>query len=265
MARAKLSLVAVALGACAHPRPAAGPPPPGAVVEVVDPGAAPRRALRYRPVRGLDHPVALTWGGGWRSSGASCLGAFDTRAQFDDVVLVGAVAGDLPADAALALRGGTTTHQDNPFVARHEIELRAVLPARYALVGDASAVTAAAGGDERFGQVVRAALPRFPRQAIGVGARWTVTEARDGGTRRVTWTLRAITGDRVTLAATIGEHAAPPAYAAPGDGVGPWSGSTVDVTIDLARFTVEAAVTRRAGSGGTYEDTAATLVIGARR
>jgi hypothetical protein len=263
-----LSVLLVALGGCAHPRPGPDAAAPLASVTVDDAGAPPRRALGYRAVRALDRVVAMTWGGGTRSAGATCLGAWDTQLVFDDVTVTGRVTGELPGRAALALWDGTITPRDNLFFLRAPVELAALVPARYPLVGERGRVEVEAGGDERLRAVVRAALPILPRAAIGVGARWTVTAVDGAGTRRARWTLRAITGDRVTLAGTIDDVAPPPRPETVGwqsDGLGPWHRTTVQVTVDLAAFIVDAEVASHRGTGGWSEDTAATLTIGPRR
>ena len=234
-------------------------PGPAPTVELLDAGSGERRVLTYAPSREPE-VVAVTRSGSARTSVPGSAPRTD-RTPAQTLTVEGRSEPDVDGAqrATVTARGFTSVD-----------ELRAAQFATAAgftvtwtrsadgivrglsLEAPADATDAARAGVEIMADAVADATVAWPSEAIGIGARWSVTRTIDDAvapTRVVTYQLAALDGDEATVRMTTGAPGTADTLTAPGPDGGP------GVTLDVVAFDV-------AGSGELTVDLRAALPVG---
>ncbi len=240
--------------ACKHKEPPKPPPPDPLAVHLLDPGAEPRRLLRYTLAKGTHVPfelardASLTTGG---LGGAMPTFAFQLELSVEDV---------LP-DGRMVLRTtiADATARDRP---EEKVEAKAVQSRVAAIKGVAITATLTPDGKLEGAKVDTAKLPEataaqassltqsfdhiampLPTVPVGVGAKWTTTRDLDQNGMKSTTVntieLTALEGDKLTFKLATEIHGPPQTIEQAGtpievttlSGSGGGSG-----TLDLAHF-----------------------------
>ena len=246
-------------------------PGPAPTIELLDGGSGERRVLSYAPSR-QPEVVAVTRSGSARTS---VPGSAPRTDQTPEQTLT--VEGLSEPDVDGAQRA-TVTARD--FTSADELRAAQFATATgftvtwtrsangvvrgLSLEAPVNATDAARAGVEIMANAVADATVAWPSEAIGVGARWTVTRTIDDAvapTRVVTYQLAALEGDVATVRIDAGAPDTADTLTAPGPDGGP--GVTLDVETYEATGSGELTVDLRAAlpvEGTTESSTRAVYV-----